>query len=291
MLNALGDPVTARELAAALPRAPKGGVLSVDLLLGARQRGFDTALVAGSAEAIREEIADGRPVILMLRLLHVPGAGRDVYHYVVVDGSDPDRGLFRFQFGDGRARWAPIGGVERGWEATDRALLLVWPRTATEAALRRAVSLEAAGRAADASVLYRRVLSVRPDSLRAWVDLGNAEARQGKQDDAERAYRRALELSPDDRDALNNLAWLLLERGTKLDEAEGLAAKAASRPGPDRPPAQDTLGRIQLARGRCAEAARTFAEALASAEAVEDSLRAQLGEGLAQAERACAQAH
>ncbi len=182
MLNALGDPVTARELAAALPRAPKGGVRSVDLLLGARQRGFDTALVAGSAEAIREEIADGRPVILMLRLLHVPGAGRDV-------------------------------------------------------------------------------------------------------------HRRVREISPDDRDALNNLAWLLLERGTKLDEAERLAAEAASRPGPDRPPAQDTLGRIQLARGRCAEAARTFAEALASAEAVEDSLRAQLGEGLAQAERACAQAH
>ncbi len=123
--------------------------------------------------------------------------------------------------------------------------------------------------------------------MRAWVDLGNAEAARRRPDEAEQAYRRALEISPDDRDALNNLAWLLLEQGSRLEEAEALAAKAASRAGPDRPLAQDTLGRIQLARGRCPEAARTFGEALAAAEELSEPTRARLREGLARAQEGC----
>jgi tetratricopeptide (TPR) repeat protein len=153
--------------------------------------------------------------------------------------------------------------------------------------LRRAVALEGEGRIDDAAALYRQVVEVRPDSVRAWVDLGNAEAALRRADEAERAYRRALEVAPDDRDALNNLAWLLLEEGTRLEEAESLAARAASRAGTDRPLAQDTLGRIQLARGRCPEAARTFGEALAAAEALPEPTRARLREGLARAREGC----
>jgi tetratricopeptide (TPR) repeat protein len=262
-------------------------VLSVDLLLAARRRGFDAALVAGSAEALRSEVADGRPAILMLRLLDAPGSRRDVYHYVVADGVDPPRRLFRFQFGDGKARWAEIQRLEKGWKAAGHALLLVRPRADTDAALRRAVELEGAGRAEEAAALYRQVLAVRPDSVRAWVDLGNAEAVRGRRGEAETAYRKALAIAPADRDALNNLAWLLLEEGVRLEEAEGLAGKAAGPPGPDRPLALDTLGRIQLARGRCAEAARTFDEALASVEPIPESTRAGLREGLERARETC----
>ena len=103
---------------------------------------------------------------------------------------------------------------------------------------------------------------VRPESVRAWVNLGNVAADLGRREESEAAYRRALGIDPDDRDALNNLAWLLLEEGSRLEEAEGLAARAALQPGADRSRAQDTLGRIQLARGRCAEAARSFEAAL-----------------------------
>ncbi len=157
----------------------------------------------------------------------------------------------------------------------------------TDAALRRAVTLESEGRIDEAAALYRQVLEVRPGSARAWVDLGNAEATRRRADEAERAYRRALEISPDDRDALNNLAWLLLEEGTRLEEAEALAAKAVSQPRPDRPLVLDTLGRIQLARGRCPEAARTFGEALAVAEGLPEPTLARLREGLARAREGC----
>jgi tetratricopeptide (TPR) repeat protein len=287
VLSAHGDRVSEGELVAALPDVAGRGVLSVDLLLVARQRGFDAALVGGTAERLHGEIESGRAAILMLRLLDVPGRRRDVYHYVVVDGADPQQRLFRFQFGDGEARWAPLESVEKGWRATGHALLLVWPREATDAALRRAVTLESEGRIDGAAAVYRQVLEVRPASVRAWVDLGNAEATRRRTDEAERAYRRALEISPDDRGALNNLAWLLLEEGTRLEEAEALAAKAASQPGPDRPRVQDTLGRIQLARGRCPEAARTFGEALAAAGGLPEANLARLREGLARAGEGC----
>jgi tetratricopeptide (TPR) repeat protein len=283
VLGAHGDAASARDLEAALPEAPGRGVLSVDMLIAARGRGFDAALVTGTAEAVRDELAEGRPAILMLRLLDAPGARRDVYHYVVADGLDPPRGLFRFQFGDGQARWARLESLERSWKPAGHALLVVRSRADTDATLRRAVALEAEGRLQEADLLYRQVLVVRPDSVRTWVNLGNVAADQGRREGSESAYRRAIAIAPDDRDALNNLAWLLLADETRLAEAETFATRAANQPGPDQPLALDTLGRIQLARGRCAEAAGTFREALA-ADTVPEKTRTALRGGLERAQ-------
>ena len=285
VLSAVGEPVTDRELAPLLPESPRG-VLSVDLLLAARQRGFDAALVAGTREEIRRELEEGRPSILMLRMADLPGAGRDVFHYVVADGYDPSRGLFRLQFGDGRARWIPLGSLESGWRAAGHALFLIWAPASTDAALRQAVGLEASGRLEEASALYARVLTVRPASVRAWVNLGNAEAARGRAAEAEAAYRRALALAPEDRDALNNLAWLLLEDGVGLEEAQALAERAAAQPGTDQAAARDTLGRILLARGRCDESVAVFEAALA-AEGLTEPRRAGLRQGLAHARDGC----
>jgi tetratricopeptide (TPR) repeat protein len=286
VLGAHGKPPAGGELEALLPELPGRGVLSVDMLLAARARGFDAALVPGSADALRRELDAGRPAILMLRLLDAPGARRDVYHYVVADGVDPARGLFRFQFGDGRGRWTPVESLERSWKAAGHALLVARPRAQTDEALARAVALEREGRLAEAEALYRDVLAVRPDSVRAWVNLGNVAADQGQRADAEAAYRRALALAPEDRDGLNNLAWLLLEEGTRLDEAEALATRAASQPGPEQALALDTLGRVQIARGSCAAAAGTLERALAT-DTRGDEARARVEDALQQA-RGCA---
>lgn len=287
VMSANGDPVSEAALDAALPRAPGGGVLSLDLLLAARQRGFDAALAPGDAAAIQSEIGDGRPVILMLKLLDLPGQRRDVSHYVVVDGFDPGRELFRMQFGDGKARWAKLDRVERAWKAAGHALLTVRRKWDEAADLRPGLELEGSGRVEDAADLYRTVLAAHPGSARAWVNLANCEARLGRREGAEAAYRRALAISPGHRDALNNLAWLLLEQGARLEEAETLATKAAAVEGPERALAQDTLGRVQLARGRCEDAARTFERALAPPDVPPAQARTALLEGLGQARRAC----
>jgi hypothetical protein len=287
VLGARGEAVPLQELEAALPEVEGRGVLSVDMLLAARARGLDAALLTGTPASLQRELAAVRPAILMLRLLDAPGERRDIYHYVVADGVDPSRGLFRLQYGDGKARWAPLASIEGGWKAAGHALLVVRTREETDAVLARAMVLESERRFDEAEALYREALELRPDSVRAWVDLGNVAAERRWRADSEAAYRRALAVDGDDRDALNNLAWLLLEEGTRLEEAETLASRAATPPGPDRPRAQDTLGRIQLARGRCDDAARTFREAL-DGEALVDGTRAQLQEGAARA-AACPQ--
>ncbi|HSD26068.1 MAG TPA: tetratricopeptide repeat protein [Vicinamibacteria bacterium] len=288
VLNALGDPATAADLEAAMPRAPGGGVLSVDLLLAARQRGFVASLGSGDGTSVRGELDRGRATILMLRLLDAPGSRRDIYHYVVVDGFDPGRALFRFQFGDGRVRWAPLRSVEKAWRAAGHALLRVRPDTAVQ--IRRAVDLEAAGpgRREEARDLYRRIVEEDPASVRAWTNLGNVLAAEGRRAEAEAAYRRALGLAPDDRDAANNLAWLLQEGGSRLEEAEALALKASARAGPDQVLALDTLGRIQLARGRCDDAERTLRRALSALDASSPRpLRAGLLVARGEAEKSC----
>ena len=56
-------------------------------------------------------------------------------------------------------------------------------------------------------------------------------------------YRKALKLDPDNAAANNNLAWLLSESGTGLEEALSLA-KAARKKNPEDPEVADTLGWI-----------------------------------------------
>ena len=289
VLNALAEPATEAELDRELPKV-QGGVLSLDLVLVARRHGFDATLREGDAIALREEIEAGRPAILMLRLLDLPGARRDIYHYVIVDGFDPGKQLFRFQYGDGRVRWSSLGAIDGSWKPTDRAFLRVTPIVPTLAdGLTRGVALERAGRQREAAELYRQLQAAYPDSSRVLVNLGNAEAASGRRAEAEEAYRAAIDLTPGEADALNNLAWLLLTDTSRLEEAEALARRAADQPGPDRSQALDSLGRIRLSRGRCAEAASAFEQALDDEPGPGGPLRATLLEGLAQARLACAE--
>ena len=285
VLNGLGDAVSEEALAASLPRTAGGGVLSVDLLLGARHRGFVASLVAGDELAVRKEIQEGRAVILMLRVLNAPGRERDIYHYVVVDGHDPRRGLFRIQFGDGKARWAALGQLERPWKGGGHAMLTVRAPPELEH-IRAAVALERAGRLDDAAELYAQLLETTPGSLRGWVNLGNVETGRGRSQDAERAYRRALSISPEDGEALNNLAWLLLQQGSRLEEAEALARDAARQGGADQALILDTLARIQAARGRCTDADVTYADAL-SRPALPPSQRSDLEKARREADGSC----
>lgn len=285
VLNVAGDAVTEDQLAASLPQGRRG-VLSVDLMLAARHRGFDAILMKGDEETLRGEVDAGRAAILMLRLLDAPGRGHDVYHFVVVDGYVPGRPIFRLQYGDGQARWTSLPHLERAWRGAGHALLVVRPK-GPDHDLQRGLALEAAGDAAGAAETYRRVTVFHPTSVRAWVNLGNAESLAGRRESAERAYRSALAVAPGDVDALNNLAWLLLEEGTRLEEAEALARDAVQSPGPDQGVRRDTLGRVQLARGRCGEAAATFAEALSSSASLSAESRPDILEGLGQAQRAC----
>ncbi len=115
------------------------------------------------------------------------------------------------------------------------------------------------------------------------------EARRGNSKDAERAYREALRISPDDRDAMNNLAWLLLSEHRNLAESEMLARRASAVVGPDSFLYLDTLAHVLRARGKCTEAATTFQSALDSTPSTSRSYQPATLLGLAQAQRDCGQ--
>ena len=235
--------------------------MSIDLVLAARDKGFDARLVTGDASVVEAELRDRRPVILMLQVVQAPGAGYDFYHYVVLDGFDPQANLYRVQFGDGKARWAKPERLESAWKATKYATLLIRPADPNSEALRAAVRLEEEGKYALAADAYRGIVATDPDSVLAWTNLGNSEMRLGRRVPAEEAFRRALAIDSDSADALNNLAWLLFEQ-ERFDEAEPFARRAVAVNAPDPWMRLDTLGRILAARGACDEASLVFQQAI-----------------------------
>jgi tetratricopeptide (TPR) repeat protein len=271
-----------------LPKT-RGGVMTVDLLIAARQKGFDAQLVTGTPELVTEELRNRRPVILMLQVVDYPGQHYDFFHYIVADGFDEEHNLVRTQWGDRKARWVSLTRLEKPWSGGGHATILIHPRTGTDEvreALRAAIALEDDGKYAEAAARYRQILATHPDSSVAWTDLGNAEEKLGDQPAAEDAFRKALALEANSRDALNNLAWLLYQQ-KRLDEAESLARKAAAQSGPDSYLVLDTLARVLAAKGSCDEAVRTFQQAIDAVPSSQAQARADIENGLAAARRTC----
>lgn len=289
VLNSFGNPVTERQLSRELTKARSGGVITVDLLIAARRYGFDAQLMRGTDEILRAELVRGHPLILMLRVLDARGERNDLFHYVVLSGIDERRDLVALQYGDGKKRWVSLAAIRDAWAAAGYATFLIGPRrrpAAVEDDLRRAVMLEEAGHIEQAIGLYRLYLGVHPQSALAWTNLGNAQASLHQKDLAEVAYRNALFVEKDSRDALNNLAFLLLEQG-RLDEAETLARRAAAQETADRHFALDTLGRILSARGDCRAAEATFEQALQLMDERDHTGRTGLEKALAMARSEC----
>jgi Tfp pilus assembly protein PilF len=298
VLNYFQNPATEDQLNEKLKKGRHGGIVSVDLMIEARNRGFDARLVRGTTELVQQAVQSGSPPILMLRVLDAPGVNQDLFHYIVVDGYDPERKLARMQFGDGKERWASLatstvapigGGVEKAWEGTDFATLIVEPRDPHRddtQRLRTLVLLEESGRLAEARTGYLEYLKEHPDSALAATNLGNVEVQLGSYSDAETAYRNAIRIDAQNRDALNNLAWVLM-RQQRLKEAEEMARRAAALPGSDSYLVFDTLGQILLARENCADAINAYTRGLADVPPQRSGARAPLLYGMGVAQNRC----
>lgn len=285
VLQHYGDATSMAEWDARLPKI-RGGVLTVDLLIAARQRGFESRLTTGNRAMVESELRAGRPVMLMLQVVDFLGRTYDFFHYIVVDGIDAQRGLIRAQFGDARPRWVTFDRIAKAWRGGKHAAILIQPRDPLAGALRAAVLLEEDGKLAGAEARYLEIVAQRDDHVVAWTNLGNVRTRLGRKEDAEAAFRKALALDPGARDAANNLAWLLFEQ-KRLEEAEILARKAVNLPGPDTYLVLDTLANILAARGSCREAEATFRQAIAGVPAGRSETRATLERSLAGATRSC----
>jgi len=285
VLQHYGDPTSMDEWDRTLPKT-RGGVLSIDLVLAARQKGFDSRIITGDRATVERELLDGRPVLLMLQVIQAPGKAYDFFHYVVLDGIDTAAQLVRVQFGDRKARWVNFDRLESAWKGGGHAQIVITPKDPAADALRAAVAMEDQGKYADAAAAYRTILTTHPGSTIAWTNLGNAEVQMGDRVKAEEAFRKAVAVDPTSADALNNLAWLLYQE-QRLDEAEPLARRAVASPAPDEWMRLDTLARIQLARGACSDALASWERALKNVPATRGNDRDEMVKAQTEARATC----
>jgi Flp pilus assembly protein TadD len=92
------------------------------------------------------------------------------------------------------------------------------------------------------------VVSGRPNNAKARLWLGNIELIRRNPDAALEQFQKAVDARPDDAEALNNLAYALLEFRKQTDEALKYAQKAQELK-PDQPEYADTLGWIMYQKG------------------------------------------
>jgi Flp pilus assembly protein TadD len=87
------------------------------------------------------------------------------------------------------------------------------------------VAYEEKGDFALAEKEYEKAIKKNQDWVIPYLNLGHLYYRQNRLDQAERALREGLRVKGDHPDLLNNLAWVLMEKG-HLKEAQALIDKA-----------------------------------------------------------------
>lgn len=101
------------------------GTLPMDLLIYAREKGFDASYYRGSFDDLREKISSGSPLILFLNL------GYDAYpvgHYIVAVGYDDRAGVVLAHSAMNREEVFTYERLKGYWEKTGFSTLLVRPR-------------------------------------------------------------------------------------------------------------------------------------------------------------------
>ncbi len=88
VLQHYGDSTSMADWDAQLPKT-RGGVMTIDLLIAARRKGFDASIITADRDTVQNELGQGRPVILMLKVIDSLGRSYDFFHYIVADGIDP----------------------------------------------------------------------------------------------------------------------------------------------------------------------------------------------------------
>ncbi|HIE29078.1 TPA: tetratricopeptide repeat protein [Candidatus Poribacteria bacterium] len=73
---------------------------------------------------------------------------------------------------------------------------------------------------------YAEFAKTQPESPQTWLRLGILQLKGKQYDDAINSFRKAIELDSNYAEAYNNLAWLYVDRGKNLKEAQKLAQKA-----------------------------------------------------------------
>ena len=217
VLTWTGLGVSPDDLTAAVYTPTLQGSLQPSLISAARQYGRVAYPIQGALELFTE-INAGHPVIILqnLGLSWYPK-----YHYAVVIGYENGGRTIILHSGKNPAERISGKVFQNTWARADYWGLLVLPTNELPAMaieekyLNAVAGLERARQFEAAISAYKTALTRWPESLSAWMGLGNSFYAQGELSSAAGAYNQAMQLHPANGMPLNNLAQVLWEQGKK----------------------------------------------------------------------------
>ncbi len=154
------------------------------------------------------------------------------------------------------------GEPQRAIEALTK--LAEGPDAPSEATMRLARLHQQQGSIDKAASLLKRAQAEAPENALIPAMLGSLYAQSGDEARAIASYRQSVELDSSNATVLNNLAYMLADRGSDLDEALSLANRAV-RQRPGDPSCADTLGLVYLRQKQIDAALQAFQGAVAKA--------------------------
>jgi hypothetical protein len=231
------------------------GSLQAEMLAAARAAGRIPYRVDPSLDAILDELGAGRPV-LVLQNLGIGWAPR--WHYAVIYAVNPESGTIWLRSGTEPERQTPARVFLRTWARADFwALVVLRPgelpaNPDPERFLAALVAMDATGNGDAALPSWRSAQAMWPNLPLPLFALGNAALAAGDAADAESLFRRLLEIQPRHAAARNNLAHALAAQGrTEAAIAElGVALSQSDLTEGLRRELEDSLSGIADAHGR-----------------------------------------
>lgn len=251
VLVAAGVAVSPEALTREIYLPARRGSLQVELLGAVRRRGMLAYVPQGGAAPLFEQVAAGKPVLVLLNL---GVESYPIWHYAVVIGFDRGRDEVILRSGRTERDVQSWRRFERRWRLAGHwAMVATQPGTIPTGAVAldyvgACAGLEAAGQAAPARTCYAAAVERWPQETLARLGLGNVAYAQGEYAEAAAAYAEAVNLAPDSGIARNNLAQALLKSGrtdAALDEARRALALVGGTP--LEAEVRDTLREIEAA--------------------------------------------
>jgi len=253
-LSWAGFPTEPAELFQAVSPASPFGSPRLSLIAAARQRGALAGEISG-LDALLRELAAGHPVVV---LLNRGFSWWPDWNYAVAVGYDLPADRILLQSGKLAQKEMTMAVFDDAWVGGDRWGLLILPpdKLAAGATERMAaeavVGLERTRNWKAAAMGYRAMLTRWPESVGAWIGLGNCLYAQRDLAGAEKTLEEATRRMPREGALFNNLARLRLERG-KRGAAQRAAERAVALGGPLTETYRRTLAEIVEAKGQVPE--------------------------------------
>lgn len=239
-----GLPVTQEEIAEQTYTPGREGTLR-SAVLGAARRNGRLAVQIDTLDGILREVAAGHPVIVFQNLAF---SWFPQWHFAVVIGYDLAAGEVVLHSGEDPRRVTPIATFARTWDRGEQWAVVVLPPDQLPAGgdvidvLEAGAGLERADHPDAAALAYANVLTRWPDSLAAYMGLGNVRYSQRDFAAAAAAFTAAIDRHPDQPAPWNNLAYALAGQG-RIDDAVTAAGEAIIR-GNGNPAYSETLADI-----------------------------------------------